>query len=90
MSSHFGQKKKSTPQAQPHFLMITGQRQSSRDQTNNRENQAPYDYKCEWDVPKYCDLQKVSQNAVSKKETIYDQEENISMMPDFGFFGKLK
>ena len=46
----------------------------------------PYsDYKCEWDVPKVSDLQNYE-----IKGDLYDSELYSSLLPNFGFFQKIK
>ena len=58
----------------------SGQRSSSA----NR-----FDYMCEWDVPKECDLKKETSQvqAFNIHQPTIDQ---MKMMPDFGFFKLIK
>lgn len=45
------------------------------------------DYKCEWDVPKFCDLKALPE---AKEKDLYMDEEYVNMLPNFGFFQLIK
>ena len=47
-----------------------------------------FDYKCEWDVPKYVVLAPVQPR--NPDIDIYDDPKYVSMIPDFGYFAKIK
>ena len=47
----------------------------------------PPDYfKCEWDVPKFCNLSEIQTSAGD----IYQDPKYLSLLPDFGFFKVIK
>ena len=45
------------------------------------------DYKCEWDVPKFCDLKKIPE---IKESNLYEDPEYAAILPNFGFFKLIK
>ena len=44
------------------------------------------DFKCEWDVPKFCNLSELP----CSNGDIYQDQHYLSLMPDFGFFKVIK
>jgi len=63
-------------------------RPSSRNSSLDRSlTKKHYDYKCEWDLPKGADLTL----AMPQPFDLYKPTlEQMSLMPDFGFFKKIK
>lgn len=63
-------------------------RPSSR-QSSTERSKKYYDCRCEYDVPKGCDLKKELAN-VEPFDIYKPTQTQMAMMPDFGFFKKIK
>jgi hypothetical protein len=55
-------------------------------QNSNGQTKPPDYFKCEWDVPKFCNLSEIQTSAGD----IYQDPKYLSLLPDFGFFKVIK
>ena len=49
-------------------------------------NTIKIDWKCEWDLPKYCEIK----DDIGYTGDPFEDEDYLNILPEFGFFKKLK